>query len=308
MNGGLYVTTLTEVSAVALRHPDVYVAAVTQNPKTNRQTVEHTEIVVLWAIPRLVPEVLQDIAPVMSPDVLIISVAAEVSVEHIQALVPDSTCLIRVLPNMGGQVSLVSSGLVEQSLCAMISSMRSTDCPALGRSTSPSCLSMRPSKKTQILEAAVELIEPDNLEAVSYEALVVASDMSKSGSVYHFPSRYEIIRGIHQYLADQWEDELDRAAGGPAHEVDATTRLRAVVISQSNAASKAELLLESDVCSSPEFSAIWSEVNDRWVPSTDGIEDDDELRSRYLVKLLAEGLWMHDYVQEEALPPRNEKP
>lgn len=162
---------------------------------------------------------------------------------------------------------------------------------------------MRPSKKTYILDAAVELIERENLEAVSYEALAEASGMSKSGIVYHFPSRYDIMRSIHHHLAGKWEEELERAAGGPAHTVDMKTRLRAVVLSQSNAATKAELLLEIDARSNPEFSAIWADVNDRWVPSPDGIEDNTELRSQYLVKVLADGLWTHDHVHEQALTP-----
>lgn len=72
-------------------------------------------------------------------------------------------------------------------------------------------------------------------------------------------------------------------------------------------ATKAELLLEIDARSNPEFAAIWAEVNDCWVPSTTGIEDDDELRSQYLVKVLADGLWMHDYVHEQALTPAQRK-
>lgn len=160
---------------------------------------------------------------------------------------------------------------------------------------------MRPSKKTQILDAAVELIERENLEAVSYEALAEAAGMSKSGIVYHFPSRYEIMRGIHQHLADKWETELERAAGGPAHAVDMKARLRAVVLSQSNAATKAELLLEIDARGNPAFSALRAEVNDRWVPSAEGIEDDDTLRAQYLVKVLADGLWMHDHIHEQPL-------
>ena len=160
---------------------------------------------------------------------------------------------------------------------------------------------MRPNKKTEILDAAVALIERGGLEAVSYEALAEASNMSKSGIVYHLPSRHEIMRSIHQHLADQWEAELQQAAGGPADSVDIKTRLRALVLSQSNSATKAELLLEIDARSNPEFSAIWSEVNDRWVPSTEGIENDHDLRSQYLVKVLADGLWMHDYVHEPKL-------
>ena len=39
------------------------------------------------------------------------------------------------------------------------------------------------------------------------------------------------------------------------------------------------------------------------MPSADGVEDDDALRSRYLVKVLADGLWMHDHVHEQAQIP-----
>lgn len=110
------------------------------------------------------------------------------------------------------------------------------------------------------------------------------------------------MRGIHQHLADKWEEGLEGATGGQAHIVDEKTRLRAMLVSQSNSVTKAELLLEIDARSNPEFSAIWAEVNDRWMPSADGVED-DALRSRYLVKVLADGLWMHDHVHEQAQIP-----
>src|SRR5690625_7945911 len=97
---------------------------------------------------------------------------------------------------------------------------------------------MRPSKKHEILDAAVALIEADGLDAVSYEALAEASNMSKSGIIYHFPSRHEIMRGIHQHLADQWEHELERNAGGPADAVDTKTRLQAMVLSLANSADR----------------------------------------------------------------------
>lgn len=127
--------------------------------------------------------------------------------------------------------------------------------------------------------------------------------MSKSGIVYHFPSRYEIMRGIHQHLADQWEEGLEGAARGQAHIVDDKTRLRAMLVSQNNSVTKAELLLEIDARSNPEFSAIRAELNDRWMPAADGVEDDDALRSRYLVKVLADGLWMQDHVHKQAQTP-----
>ncbi|HIW45407.1 MAG TPA: TetR/AcrR family transcriptional regulator [Candidatus Yaniella excrementigallinarum] len=160
---------------------------------------------------------------------------------------------------------------------------------------------LRPSKKTQILDAAVTLIETGGLEAVSYEALAEASNMSKSGIIYHFPSRHEIMRGIHQHLADQWEHELERNAGGPADAVDTKTRLQAMVLSLANSATKTELLLEIDARSNPDFAEIWRQVDERWAPGAAGIEDDETLRAHYLVQLLADGLWLHDYVHEQPL-------
>ena len=160
---------------------------------------------------------------------------------------------------------------------------------------------MRPNKKHEILDAAVALIEADGLDAVSYEALAEASDMSKSGIIYHFPSRYEIMRGIHQHQADQWEQQLEAAAGGPADAVDDKAKLRAMVLSLAQSATKAELLLEIDARTHPEFAAIWQRVDSRWAPSPDDIVDDDVQRARFMLQLLADGLWVHDYVHETPL-------
>src|SRR5699024_5314427 len=157
---------------------------------------------------------------------------------------------------------------------------------------------MRPSKKEAILNAAVELIDEGGLEAVSYEALAEASGMSKSGIVYHFPSRYEIMRGIHQHLADQWEQELEEAAGGRAESLTGSQRLRAVVLSLNRSATTADLLQEVDARGQPEFAEIWRQVDDRWAPTPQNIALDDDARRDYLVQLLADGLWTHDYVHE----------
>lgn len=160
---------------------------------------------------------------------------------------------------------------------------------------------MRTSKRESILQRAIELIEADGLEAISYESLAEASGMSKSGIIYHFPSRDAIMRALHEYMAANWEAELIAAAGGPAHEVSQARRLRAMVISLSRPATKAELLLEIDARSHPEFDECWLEVDGRWAPQVEGIEDDELRQQAYLVQLLADGLWLHDYVHTPAL-------
>lgn len=159
---------------------------------------------------------------------------------------------------------------------------------------------MRTSKRDTILEAAVGIIEESGIEAVTYEALSDACGLSKSGLVYHFPSRQELLLGIHRHLADEWEREMETAAGGTAAEVDAATRLRAIVMTLSHSATRAELLVQLDAVTDPASAGIWDEVDARWMPSTedlDGSGADAELaRAAYLVQVAADGLWVHDYV------------
>lgn len=193
---------------------------------------------------------------------------------------------------------------------------------------------MRTSKKDLILDAAVGLIEASGMDAVTYEALAEAAGMSKSGMVYHFPSRRDLLLGIHRHLAAEWEREMEAVAGGAAGDVDAATRLRAVVMTLSHAATRAELLLQLDAAAEPEFAAPWDEVDQRWVPpvpsvdavdavdavgpvgtvdtegtagavgSAGSVDQAEAMQARdmavatYLVQVAADGLWVHDHVHQ----------
>jgi AcrR family transcriptional regulator len=159
---------------------------------------------------------------------------------------------------------------------------------------------VRTSKREVILDAAVGIIEESGIDAVTYESLSDACGLSKSGLIYHFPSRHELLLGIHTHLADDWERELEAAAGGTAAEVDAATRLRAIVLTLSHSASRAELLVQLDAAIDPSSAGIWDAVDTRWMPSTaelDGAGETGKLaRASYLVQIAADGLWVHDYV------------
>lgn len=159
---------------------------------------------------------------------------------------------------------------------------------------------MRTSKRDLILDAAVGLISESGVDAVTYESLASASGFSKSGIVYHFPSRRDLLVGIHRHLAAEWERDLEDAAGGTAEQVDAVTRLRAVVTTLSHAATRAELLVQLDAAADPEFADIWDEVDKRWMPSTTDLTADGDAgetaRLTYLVQVAADGLWVHDHV------------
>lgn len=78
---------------------------------------------------------------------------------------------------------------------------------------------MRTSKRTAILDTIVEIIETNGFSEVTYENVATQCGMSKSGLIYHFPSREDMIRSVHEHMAQLWEEELIEAAGGPAEEV-----------------------------------------------------------------------------------------
>lgn len=160
---------------------------------------------------------------------------------------------------------------------------------------------MRPSKKEQILRAAVDLVEEQNLEALTFETLAEAAGFSKSGLIYHFPSRHDLLLGIHQHLAREWEADLIAFAGAPAADVDQATRLRATVLSLSQTASRADLLFGLEFRSHPDFLEVWTTVNRRWVPSPEQITEEPTRRAAYLVQLMADGLWLHDHIHEVTL-------
>ncbi|GAB3704094.1 TetR/AcrR family transcriptional regulator [Corynebacterium nasicanis] len=156
---------------------------------------------------------------------------------------------------------------------------------------------MRRSKRDLILDTAVELVGRHGLEGLSFESLATAAGLSKSGIIYHFPSRHDLLLGIHRHLATTWERELEELAGAPAAELSPTERLRAVVTSMGRTADLPELLMHLDARHDPVYQAAWAEVDRRWMPEPDST-------GAYLIQLIAYGLWAHDHLHHAPLDPR----
>lgn len=156
---------------------------------------------------------------------------------------------------------------------------------------------MRHSKRERILHAAVDLVGTGGLESLSFETLADAAGLSKSGIIYHFPSRHDLLLGVHTHLATLWERELEDIAGAPAAELTPTGRLRAVVTSMGRTADLPELLMILDSRHHPEFREAWAGVDKRWMPEPDSTD-------AYLVQLIAYGLWAHDHVHHAPLDAR----
>ena len=153
---------------------------------------------------------------------------------------------------------------------------------------------MRTSRRQQIIAAAIQVTEQDSVEALSFESVAAAAGLSKSGIIYHFPTRHEMLRGINQHFIDQWEAELQEAAGAPAEQLTPAQRLRAVVVTLGGTADRAELLMNLESHDHPELPQMWAELETQWMST-------DPHSELYPLQLMALGLWAHDHVHHRPL-------
>src|SRR5699024_4994870 len=136
------------------------------------------------------------------------------------------------------------------------------------------------------------------------EALAEATGMSKSGLIYHFASRHEILIDIHAWSAQRCDDELVSIAGQPASELDIKQRLRAVVLSLGTIDPVVELILSTHSMSHPDFSDQWAPVDTRWLPDA----SNPDLVSEILeISLIANSLWVYDHISQRSRAQSNRK-
>ena len=76
----------------------------------NAQVVDASQILVLAVKPDQIPNLLSEIAPRLTPDHLLISIAAGVNLAKLQAPLPEQTRIVRVMPNTPALVGASATG------------------------------------------------------------------------------------------------------------------------------------------------------------------------------------------------------
>ncbi|MFM2352598.1 MAG: hypothetical protein RLZZ608_4 [Actinomycetota bacterium] len=109
---GLRVTTRTESSAAAWRAESVEARATEHDAAANQWAVTDARIVLLGVKPAQITAVLAELGPSLHPEVLIVSVAAGITTEAMQSVVPNP--VVRAMPNtpalIGRGVTGISGG------------------------------------------------------------------------------------------------------------------------------------------------------------------------------------------------------
>src|SRR5690606_27523840 len=101
------VTTRTDASAAARAWPEsVQTMSLEANPQANRVAVDGADVVVIGVKPHMVTGLLEEIADALAPGTLVVSLAAAVSTDSMEAVLPARVAVVRTMPNTPTAVGL----------------------------------------------------------------------------------------------------------------------------------------------------------------------------------------------------------
>ncbi|MGL4340075.1 MAG: pyrroline-5-carboxylate reductase [Rhodoglobus sp.] len=109
VSGGIRVTNRSEAKAALLAQSGVESYALATTPDGNRRAVDGAALVLLGVKPVMIRDVLKELAPVLDPAALIISVAAGVSTATMESVVDNA--VLRAMPNTPARVAKAVTGL-----------------------------------------------------------------------------------------------------------------------------------------------------------------------------------------------------
>lgn len=99
---------------LAERYPGITAIAGEEEPDNNRQATKGSAVVILGVKPVGIADLAREISPALSPDTVVVSVAAAVSIAQLEAALPEGQPVIRTMPNtpakLGRGVVSVSPG------------------------------------------------------------------------------------------------------------------------------------------------------------------------------------------------------
>src|ERR1700730_6655090 len=112
---------------------------------------------------------------------------------------------------------------------------------------------MRPSSRTQILQAAVRVTERHGITALTLEAAAKEARLPKPGLMYHFRTRDDLLIAIQRHLTEMWEGQLLTELGKPLEQSTAQERAAAYArVNAHGSASKADLAFMGEAAGSSE--------------------------------------------------------
>jgi AcrR family transcriptional regulator len=154
----------------------------------------------------------------------------------------------------------------------------------------------RPSRRAQLLDAAIAVIRRDGAQALTLDAVAAQAGVSKGGVLYHFASKRALIDG----LVDCWLDDFEGRFDGPDF---AAAYVRASDLAAAGPELRAsEFGMLAALIEDPEVLEVARQRHAEWMERMLGGELARE--DAWLVRLAADGLWYSDLLG--IAPPQGE--
>ena len=110
--GGVTVTNRTAAKAAELAGlTGVTSVALEDQPEGNRDAAATADVVLIGVKPAMVPDLLREIAPVLRPGTIVVSVAAGVTIATFEGILGDDVAVLRSMPNTPSLVGKGVTGL-----------------------------------------------------------------------------------------------------------------------------------------------------------------------------------------------------
>ena len=112
VDGGIRVTNRTAAKAAELANTEGVTAYATEvDADANLKAIDGAHIVIIAVKPYMVADLLNEIGTSLAPGTLVLSVAAGVTIDTFESLLPDSVHVIRTMPNTPAVVGMAVTGI-----------------------------------------------------------------------------------------------------------------------------------------------------------------------------------------------------
>lgn len=148
---------------------------------------------------------------------------------------------------------------------------------------------MRPNRRTTLITTAIQLAGTAGMRGLTIDAVAAEAGFTKAGVLYHFGGRDELIAAMLEHLAEQWDHQVARVAGGSPDNTPLDVRVAAFAdVTSQDPPSAGELAILVDALRHEDALARWQALRRRWVE-----DSHEQLTVNQQVALLAaDGLWL----------------
>jgi AcrR family transcriptional regulator len=156
----------------------------------------------------------------------------------------------------------------------------------------------RPSNRDHVLQAAMTVALRDGPGAVTIDAVVAESGMSRGGVLYHFPSKDALLQTLVNQDIDAVRDLTGLDSGEVATRSSAQRTRAYYAACTSWPPERGHVALAVALATNPALLGPWAQVQ----RDLDAADDEAELRA-LVARLALDGLWFSDLIDSDRFPP-----